>query len=223
MQPAYRPRRARLLLLDDLHRPVSSARPSMSPREIPRSARPAHLTPWPYALPSTVLELICITWLNRSMAKLSVDAHAARLRHAARHRCARGRAASGVRPAPSGRPAVRLPARASSSWRRAARARAGQRADGDLRRRGGAPGSPGWLPTTEKPPKSRKNRNGAGLIRRSARYSANGGSVKGAEKRWLGTIWNASPAPIYAFILRDDGEEILLGDVGNAARAAAAG
>ena len=43
-------------------------------------------------------------------------------------------------------------------------------------------------PTIENPPKSRKKRNGAGLIRRSARYSENGGRVNGTENRWLMTI-----------------------------------
>jgi len=42
----------------------------------------------------------------------------------------------------------------------------------------------------------RNAENGAGLIRRNARYSENGGSTNGTEKRWLITIWNASPRRI---------------------------
>ena len=80
----------------------------------------------------------------------------------------------------------------------------------------------GLEPTTAKPPKSRKNRNGAGLIRRNARYSANGGSANGTEKRWLGTIWKASPARDVLLRRHHRRQELLLGEV-RRRRAAAAG
>ena len=56
----------------------------------------------------------------------------------------------------------------------------------------------GEAPTAAKPAKSKKNRKGAGLIRRSARYSAKGGSAKGTEKRCDGTTWKQSPARMYS-------------------------
>ena len=43
-------------------------------------------------------------------------------------------------------------------------------------------------PTTENPPKSKWNRKGAGLIRRSARYNENGGKANGTENRCDRTI-----------------------------------
>ena len=76
----------------------------------------------------------------------------------------------------------------------------------------------GLEPTTAKPPKSRKNRNGAGLIRRSARYSENGGSANGTEKRWLMhdlervARRDVLLAPVHR------GEELRLGEIGRRRR-----
>ena len=53
-------------------------------------------------------------------------------------------------------------------------------------------------PTSVTSPVSKKNMYGDGFTVRSPRYTANGSSDIGAEKRCDGTIWNASPAKMYS-------------------------
>ena len=158
-----------------------------------------------------------MTWLKRSTDEALGHLDRAQFAPRGPRRCGRDRAASGARPAPSDRSAVPLSSAWSSSCvapRRRVPA-SGRMVTVPSRRRTRISG---LLPTTAKPPKSRKNRNGAGLIRRSARYSANGGRANGTEKRWLGTIWKASPAAMYSLAFATAARNAVLGEVGRRRR-----
>ena len=203
---------------------ISIARTFGAPVSVPagKPATSASIASKPSAQPCPARrDMMCMTWLNRSMAKLSVTRTLPSLGDAAdivaaeveQHQVFGALLRVGQQFAV---PAAGLP----RAWRRARRVPAsGRMVTMSSRRRTRISG---LLPTTAKPPKSRKNRNGAGLIRRSARYSANGGSANGTEKRWLGTTWNASPASDVFLRALHRGHELGLGEIRRRAPAAAA-
>ena len=148
---------------------ISIARTFGAPDSVPAGKPPARASRASSPsrnLPST-LDDMCITWLNRSMTKLSVTftlpiaetrptslrPRSTSIKCSARSFGSASNSASNAMSSSCVAPRRRVPAN-------------GRMVTTPSRSRTRTSGED---PTIEKPPKSRKNRNGAGLIRRSAR------------------------------------------------------